>query len=348
MRATARHLVGREEELGTVLRLLDALEGLPAAVVLHGEAGIGKTTVWLAGVDAAAERGYRVLASRPSEAETGFSFSGLTDLLGRAVGDALPELPPVQRRALETALLLGESEVPTDERAVAVAFLAVVRLLARSGPVCLAIDDLQWLDPASLAALRYALGRLDTEPVAALLAARGDVPPWLRRVGEEGRLQPVAVDGLSVGATYELLRAHLDVTFPRPTLLKIWETSGGNPFFALELSRALQRRGGSLTPGEDLPIPADLDELLRARLETLSGAALEVAQAVAALADPTVAHLEAVRGRSAAAALAETLRARILERDGERLRFTHPLLGSAVVAHQLPSHRRALHARLHR
>ena len=198
---------------------------------------------------------YRVLSSRPSEAETRFSFAGLTDLLGNAAGDVLPELPPIQRRALEAALLLGESEVHADDRAVAAAFLGALRLLADDGPLCLAVDDVQWLDAASLAALRYALARLDREPVAALLAVRGDVPAWLRRAVPEDRLRTVEVGGLSVGAIHELLRARLDATFPRPTLIRIWETSRGNPFFALELASALQRKGGTLAPGEELPIP---------------------------------------------------------------------------------------------
>ena len=151
---TARQLVGRDEELGAILRLFDAPEQLPGAAVLSGEAGIGKTTLWLAGIDAAAARGYRILSSRPSEAETRFSFAGLTDLLGDAAGDVLPELPPIQRRALEAALLLGESEIDADDRAVAAAFLGALRLLAADAPLCLAVDDVQWLDAASLAALR--------------------------------------------------------------------------------------------------------------------------------------------------------------------------------------------------
>jgi AAA ATPase domain len=180
---TAR-LVGREEELGAIVRLLDApdhLPGaayhLPAAAVLSGEAGIGKTALWLAGIDAAAARGYRILSSRPSEAETQFSFAGLTDLLGDTAGDVLAELPPIQRRALEAALLLGEMEMHADYRAVAAAFLGTLRLLAADAPVCLAVDDVQWFDAASLAALRSALARLDREPIAALLAVRGRVVP---------------------------------------------------------------------------------------------------------------------------------------------------------------------------
>jgi hypothetical protein len=173
---TARHLVGREEELGAIVRLLEAPAHLPGAAVLTGEAGIGKTTLWLAGIDAAAARGYRILSSRPSEAETQSSFVGLADLLGNAAGEVLPELPPIQRRALEAALLLGESATYVDDRAVAAAFLGALRLLVADAPVCVAVDDIQWLDVASLAALRHVLARLDDEPVAAVLAVRGDVP----------------------------------------------------------------------------------------------------------------------------------------------------------------------------
>ncbi len=346
MRVTAQHLVGREEELGAIVRLLDAPEQLPVAVVLPGEAGIGKTTLWLAGIDAAAARGYRILSSRPSEAETGFAFAGLADLLGNAGNDVLPELPPIQQRALEAALLLGESEIEADDRAVAAAFLGALRLLAGDSTLCLAVDDVQWLDVASLAALRYALARLDQEPVAALLAVRGDLPAWLRRAVPDDRLRTVDVGGLSVGATHELLRARLGATFPRPTLIRLWETSRGNPFFALELASALQRKGGTLAPGEELPIPSDLGELLQARIDGLGGAALEVARAVAALADPTVTLVEAVLGARFDPGLAEALDARILELDGQRLRFTHPLLSSAVAARQTPARRRSLHARL--
>ena len=159
-------------------------------------------------------------------------------------------------------------------------------------------------------------------------------------------MRTVDVAGLSLGATHEVLRARLDAAFPRPTLIRLWETSHGNPFFALELARALQRRGGTLAPGEELPIPSDLDELLRARIDGLGAAALEVARAVAALADPTVTLVEAALGARFDRGLAETLDARILELDGERLRFTHPLLGSAVAARQTPARRRSLNARL--
>ena len=346
MNVTVRQLFGREQEHGAVVRLLDEAEQLPGAAVLWGEAGIGKTTLWLAAIEAASARGFRVLSARPSEAETRFSFAGLADLLGPSAGEVVSELPPVQRRALESALLLGESELPADERVVSAAFLGSVRLLAAAGPLCVAVDDVQWLDGASLAALRFALSRLDDEPLAALIAVRGSEPEWLRRAVPEERRRTIQVGGLSVGAIHELLRVRLDATFARPTLLRIWETSRGNPFFALELAAALQRRGGMLAPGEQLPVPSDLGRLLQERLDDLSPAALEVARAVAALADPTMQLVEAAVGGRARAGTAETLTARILELDGERLRFTHPLLGAAVSGGQTPSRLRSLHARL--
>ena len=287
-----------------------------------------------------------MLSSRPSEAEAGFSFLALTDLLGEVAADVLPELPPIQRRALEAALLLGESELPADTRAVAAAFLGALRLLAADRALCLAVDDVQWLDSASLSALRYAVARLDHEQVATVLAVRDDVPEWVRRAVPEDRLRTVRVGGLSLGATHELLRNRLGATFARPVLIKLWETAGGNPFFALELATALQRRGGTLAAGEDLPIPTGLDELLRVRLDGVGADALEVASTVAALAEPTVSLVESVVGAGYEAGLAEAVAAGILELDRERIRFTHPLLGSAVAVRLTPSRRHRLHARL--
>ena len=287
-----------------------------------------------------------MLSCRPSEAETESSFISLADLLGDVAGDVLPELPPVQRRALEAALLLGETPTTSDGRAVASAFLGTLRVLARDAPVCLAVDDVQWLDAASLVALRFALARLEEVPVAAVLAVRGDVPSWVRRAVPLDEQRTVDVGRLSVGATRELIQAALDATFPRPTLLRIWETSDGNPLFALELAAALQRRGGTLVAGDELPIPSNLDELLRGRVDELDDDALQVARIVAALAEPTATVVGTVVGPRFEAGLDRGLRARILELDGDRLRFTHPLLRPAVVARETPSNRRSIHAHL--
>ena len=346
MSSTARSLIGREEELGAIVSLLEAREQLPAVALLHGEAGIGKTAVWLGGIEAAVEGGYRVLSCRPSEAETRLSYAGLTDLLAGVVDHVLPELPPIQQRALQAALLIDETRAGIDERAVAAAFLSATRLLATDGPLCVAVDDVQWLDPATHTALRYALARLEDAPLAALLAARGDPPAWLRHAPLEERLTTLEISGLSLGATSELLHTRLGAQFPRPTLVRLWETSAGNPLFALELARGLHRRGGRLAPGEALPIPSDLSELLRARLDGLGAEALDVARAVAALADPTMTVVETAVGAGFERGLGEALDAGILELDGERVRLGHPLMGPALVARLTPASRRSLSARL--
>lgn len=341
-----RHLVGREQELAALLHLLELPAGLPAAAVVVGEAGIGKTTLSLAAAEAAQARGYLVLSCRPSETEARFSFAGLADLIGGVVPDVLPQLARPQRRALEAALALSESDgAPADEGAVAFAFLSALRRLAVGNRLLLAIDDVQWLDAPSQAMLRFALSRLEKQPVAAILTARDEVPLWLRRALSEERLLTIELGPLSVGALRELLRTRVGAVLPRPTLLRIWETSGGNPFFALELASAIQRRGGRVDPGEELAIPANLEELVHERLDRLGARGLEVARVVAALANPTLRLVEAAAGDRTEAGLSAALEAGILEVDGDRLRFAHPLLRSAVSSGS-PARRRSLHALL--
>jgi DNA-binding CsgD family transcriptional regulator len=341
------HLPGREDEFAALLDLLEAPDELSAAAVVVGEPGIGKTALWLAAVEAAQAHGYLVLSCRPAEAEAGFSFVGLADLVRSVVGDVLPKLPRPQRRALETALALSESEgPPAEEGVVAFAFFSALRELAAGNRVLLAIDDVQWLDAPSLAMIRFALARLKAEPIAAILTARDDVPLWLRRGVADERLVCLELGPLSVGALHELLRTRLGAVFARPTLLRIWETSAGNPFFALELAGALQRRGGRVGPGEELPVPSTREELVRERVDRLAASGLGVARVVAALADPTVRLVAAAAGRRGERGLSEAIEARILEVDGERLRFTHPLLRSAVWSRVTPAQRRSLHARL--
>jgi DNA-binding CsgD family transcriptional regulator len=345
MVAATGRLIGREEELGAVVGLLDEPGEAPDVAVLAGEAGIGKTTVWLAACEEASARGYRVLSTRPSDGEVGWSYAGLADLLGDAADDVLPHLPGVQQRALEAALLLGEPQHDIDERTVAAATLSALRQLAGERPVLVAVDDVQWLDAATLAVLRFVLARVAGDRVAALLSVRGTAPAWVRRAVPEPRLRAVDVVGLSLGATYELLRTRLAANLARPTLIKLWTTSGGNPFFAIELGSALQRRGGTLAAGEELPIPTELDALLRERLEALDDSALAVAEIVAMAAEPTVELVERVVGQLDCG-LASARAADILAVDGDRVRFSHPLLAAAVVARQSQTRRGALHARL--
>ena len=341
-----RSLIGRDDELARVDELFDQAEHGHAALVLTGDPGIGKTSLWVAGLTRAETRGYRVLLSRASEAETRLSYTAVADLLEGVVDEVLPALPPIQRRALERALLLGETEGEADGRAVAAAFFAALRILGADRALCLALDDVQWLDAASLDAIRFSLSRLEAERVASLFSVRGQVPSWLRRTLPDDRLTVLELDGLSIGALHELLRERLGTGLSRPTLVRLFETSAGNPFFALELALALERRGFATAPNDPLPIPSSLDELLRERLGELGSNALEAATVTAALSEPTIGLLRAALGDVADTGLLEALDAHVLEVDDDRLRFSHPLLGSAISARQTQAARRALHARL--
>src|SRR2546425_3952732 len=149
-------IVSREEELASLHAFIDGLQGGPAALVLEGDAGIGKSTLWLAGVEYARTQGLRILLSRPAEAERNLAHVGLGDLLEDVLDDVLPALTAPRRRALKVALLRDEtSGDPVDHRALAVAVRDVLQLVSDRKPTLIAIDDIQWLDPSSSTALAF-------------------------------------------------------------------------------------------------------------------------------------------------------------------------------------------------
>jgi predicted ATPase len=336
--ATIPAIVGRDEELAAVTTFLDG--DLPAAIVLAGEAGIGKTTVWRAALERARGRDVCVLVSRPAESEARLSFAGLADLLEPVLGDALGDLPSVQRRALEAALLLSDqARAAPDERTIATACLGVVKRLAEDGPVVVAVDDVQWLDPATVLVLEFVARRLAEQPVGLLLAERvsgeSAAPLGLGRADLE--LRQVRLGPLSTGALHRLLRDQVGVTLTRPALHRVHEASGGNPFYALELVRALQSKAGRIQPGRPLPVPETLEAILRERLEGLPTSVRDVVAAAAALARPT----EAILGDSLA--LEQAAEAGVIELADGEVRFSHPLLASAAYTSIGAVERRSLH-----
>jgi predicted ATPase len=349
--AQAELLLGRNAELAQVKAFLEA--DSPAALVLEGEAGIGKTRVWEESVRTAEASGCRVLATRASGSEVQLSFAGLGDLLDGVVEEALPNLPAPRRRALEAALLLDEPEdALPDARAVGLGFLSALQLLSASAPLVIAVDDLQWLDSSSGGALRFALRRLEIEPVRLLGSVRGSpgdaLPLELERAFPDDRLLRIPLGPLSLGAIHELLRTRLGLNLPRPALVRVTEACEGNPFFALELGRELQRRGARPTTGEPLPIPSDLKQLVRDRIARLPVRTRTLVLTAAALARPTRQVLEAASGDAAKAEgdLDRAVRAGVLELDGDRVRFTHPLLAAATYSEASSSQRRAAHEAL--
>ena len=166
-------VIGRDHELHSIEAFLERINDGPVALVLSGEAGIGKTILWEAGVEQATERYGRVLSHRSVEAEALLSFAGLSDLLAPVFDDVAPALAPLRRRALEVALLLAEpGNESSDPRAIGLALLDVLRVLAEDSPVVVALDDVQWLDTSSAAVLQIALRRLRDERVGLLATLR--------------------------------------------------------------------------------------------------------------------------------------------------------------------------------
>src|SRR4051794_7569135 len=159
-------LVGRDREVAAVDGFLDKADA--AGLLLLGEPGIGKSALWGLTVSEALRRGWTVLTSRAAQAEVGLSFTGLMDLLEGVADTALPELPEPLATALAVALLPRSPPPPgppAGQREVSLALLTALRQLASRGPVLVAVDDVQWLDPASAQVLAFALRRLGGEPV---------------------------------------------------------------------------------------------------------------------------------------------------------------------------------------
>jgi DNA-binding CsgD family transcriptional regulator len=342
----AAEVIGRREELLALEAFLEAVPAGGQALLLEGDAGIGKTALWQEGNRLACERGFRPLTARPAHSETQVAFATVGDLFAPVVKETLPQLTPVQRRALETALLMREPDGPPPEvRLLGLAILSVVRALAQDGPLLVGIDDVQWVDASSAEVLSFMLRRLEGEPVGVLATVRGrpiEVPLELDRAFEGFR--QLAVQPLSIGATHRLLWGRLALNLPRPELVRVHEIAGGNPFFALELGRAIAR-GAIRANSANVALPESLTALVTDRLSALPARVRETLVAVAALAAPSVTLLEPL-----AAAVVDDIELAekhgVVELDGDRIHFTHPLLAPASYA-AMPLHRRRrLHRRL--
>jgi DNA-binding CsgD family transcriptional regulator len=340
----AAEIVGREEELSSLQAFVDEATRGRAALVLEGEAGIGKSTLWEAGFERAHAQGFTVFSSQPAEAERALGHVGLGDLLEGVVDNVLHALLPPRRRALQVALLREEaSGDPVDRRTLAIAVRDALQLLSERGPILIAVDDVQWLDPSSSRALGFALRRLDGSPVSLLLARRlveGAHQSELERALGVDRVRQMVVGPLSVGALHRFLRDRLGRSFARQTLLRIHERSGGNPFFALELARTLPV---DIDPLQPLPVVETVEELVSARISALPASTRNALAFAAAVGTTSVSSLE--RAGVDAGALDVAVAARVIERQNGMIRFTHPLLSSVLYA-DLGGERRGVHARI--
>jgi len=345
-------VVGRDSELASLTDFINGLPSGPSAVLLQGEAGIGKTTLWDWALGQAQRRCFRVMVTRPLEAETQLSFGALGDLLDDVVDDALPRLPPPQRHALEVALLRTEpGKRAPDQRAVSVAFRSAIHQLSAESPLLMAIDDLQWLDRPSSRVLAFALHRLRDEPIGVLAALRDEEgvkdPLSLARALPEGVVTRLQVAPLHGALVTRLLRSRFEDALSYPLLQRLASTSAGNPFVAIQIAQLLIARGAHVPPGEPLPVPEDGRAVIQARIDGLSQASRDFLYVCALSPRATVDLVSAVIGaRRVRAGLREAIDAGIIRLEGAQFVWSHPLLRAAVYESMAPKTRRALHRRL--
>lgn len=348
-------IIGREEELALLEQRLSALiDGGTAAVVLEGDPGIGKTTLFRSAVSSALERGYFVLSCRPSQSEVRLSYAGLGDLLERVESDVFAALPPPQRHALEIALRLRDARaVASDPRTIALAFRNILRELSAAHPLVVAIDDAQWIDAPSAGVLTFAARRLESEPLLLLIASRREPEDHprldLEGAGLDGTLTRLEIPPLSIDELHQLVHRRLGRALSRPDLKRLREASGGNPFYALELASVLPQADAVARSAAPLPLPETLRQLVDRRIDALPAPVRRVIEVAAALSEPTyeqVATASSLGDDEISTALERGVAASVFELDGERIRLAHPLLAGRAYSRMTPPRRRRLHRKL--
>jgi DNA-binding CsgD family transcriptional regulator len=334
-------LIGRETECARVDELLErARLGRSGALVVRGEAGIGKTAL----LDYAIERavGTTVVRALGVESEAEIEFSGLLEVC-RPLLEHLDEISAPQAGVLRSALDLGPA-MDVDRFGIGAAILSLLAAAADARPLVIVVDDAQWLDPSSADALLFATRRLQADRVLVLFAAREGE----ERSFEASGIESLSLSGLSRKAAESLLQR--EGALVEEVGNRLYEATGGNPLALIELPGLLtaDQLAGSAPLEDPLPAGASVERAFARRAQALpegSQTALLVAAA------STSAEIETV----VAALVARDLDASSLEPaedaglltlvDG-RLVFRHPLVRSAVYQAAAPSERRAAHRAL--
>jgi DNA-binding CsgD family transcriptional regulator len=311
-------------------------------VVFHGPPGIGKTHAWAQLVEAARDRGFRVLIARPSEAEARLVGSALVDLFTEVDDDVLRQLPGPQHAALAEALRRTSGETRADPTTVAAAFAGAITLLAEQTPVALAVDDIQWLDRETADLLAFAARRLPQRDVLLLLTLRTEPgvpePGLLAAAASALPLQRESVAPLDEARLVDVVRERTGIRLAGEDRRRVLDLSEGNPLFAIELVRHL-----GAGPADAVRLPESLQAVTGAALDALPPATVAALAAAAALGAPTLGQLSTL-GLDTDLAPAE--RAQLISVRDRRIRFAHPLYAAAAYERLSGGELLDLHGRL--
>jgi DNA-binding CsgD family transcriptional regulator len=336
-------LVGRDEELRYLREFVGRLRVQGEALLLSGDAGVGKTMLLEQAAQDARAQGYRVVQAAGVEFEADVSFAALNLILQPLLGE-LENLAQWHRDALTTALGLRAGP-RSDQLVLSNAILAVLAAGAGAAPLLLVIDDLPWIDRASAAVLGFVARRLSHIPVGLLATSRTGEESLLDRAGLPVRL----ISPLADTAAHTLLASRYPAMTPRVRQRLLTE-SQGNPLALLELPVALQEHAASdaaRLPAV-LPLSRRLTEAFTARMRPLPPQARQAL--LTAVLDGTgdLATLDAVIDSSAADVLAPAERAGLVRigHSGRRVTFRHPLIRSAVFELAAADEQRAVHRSL--
>jgi DNA-binding CsgD family transcriptional regulator len=337
--------VGRDAEVSALQYFLDGSHGKNCLVLL-GDAGIGKTTLWEAAISLAVRGGRRVLSARASQAETGMPFAALADLAESVEPEVVLALPGPQRHALEVAIRradpAGEASEPV---AISAGFLSVLKAAAEREELLVAIDDVQWLDPSSAAALLFAARRLADRAdgrIRFLLCRRPGRPSALEGAFRAAALEELTLGPMSTGAIGRVLSDRLAFVPPRRVLRLACEVSQGNPLFAIELGRSMVDHGIP-EHGSEVPLPHLADEVFGDRVRGLAGPLHRVLLATALSAGIGWWELSRLVDPLA---LDDCVTAGLITVERSRVRPSHPLLGAAARQLSGARERRDLHLAL--
>jgi DNA-binding CsgD family transcriptional regulator len=324
-------LFGRDDELARLYGLIDGIGRRGGALVVRGEAGIGKSTLLEAAAARAREAGITVVSATGTPSEASFAFAGLHQLLLPFLEER-DRLPPRQRRAVETALGLADGEAP-DTFLVGLAALGLLTGSEEKRPRLILVEDAQWLDVPSSQVLGFVARRLSLEPVIVLYAVREGVPSPV----DESGLPELHLGGLDAVSAEALLEVSAP-DLPPDLKGRVFDEADGNPLALIELPATVANLDGAEQAG-GLPLPRRLEQAFAARLIGLDSD-VRRSLLLAALEDGELPEFAPDSGWGAAVA------AGLGSADDNTFRFRHPLIRSAVAQAATPEERREAHTAL--